>query len=52
METFILAMVRHPEIFKKAQEEIDRVIGHERLLIANDRPDLPYLDCILSEVLR
>jgi hypothetical protein len=52
MESFILAMVQYPDVYKKAQEEIDRVIGNERLLTINDRPFLPYFDCILKEVLR
>ena len=52
MESFILAMVRHPEAYKKAQEEIDRVVGNERLPTLDDREALPYLDCVLKEVLR
>lgn len=31
VQHFIFAMVAHPEKQKKAQEEIDRVIGHDRL---------------------
>lgn len=31
---------------------MDRVIGVDRLPIYNDRGSLPYLDCILKEVLR
>ncbi|KAF8229384.1 cytochrome P450 [Tricholoma matsutake] len=52
MESFILAMVRYPEVYKKAQEEIDRVIGSERLLTINDRGSLPYLECVLKELFR
>jgi len=52
MESFILAMVRHPEVYKKAQEEIDRVLGNERLPTLDDREDLPYIDCVLKELLR
>ncbi|KAH9917072.1 cytochrome P450 [Fomitopsis serialis] len=49
---FILAMVLHPEVFVKAQEEIDRVIGNDRLPEPSDRESLPYLECILREVYR
>lgn len=52
METFILAMVRNPEVFKKAQDEIDQVIGSDRLPTFHDRASLPYLDCVLKEVFR
>ncbi|KAF5375444.1 hypothetical protein D9615_007975 [Tricholomella constricta] len=52
MQSFILAMVRHPEVFRKAQDEMDRVIGSGRLPTLNDRGSLPYLECVLKEVLR
>ncbi|KAF9463358.1 cytochrome P450 [Collybia nuda] len=52
METFILAMVRNPEVFRKAQDEIDRVVGADRLPTMDDRGSLPYLECVLKEVLR
>ncbi|CCM01417.1 uncharacterized protein FIBRA_03468 [Fibroporia radiculosa] len=50
--TFMLAMVLHPEVFKKAQAEIDRVVGHSRLPDPNDRSSLPYLEHVLKEVYR
>ncbi|THH28147.1 hypothetical protein EUX98_g6046 [Antrodiella citrinella] len=52
MTTFILAMVRHPHVFKKAQEEIDSVVNSNRLPQLDDRNSLPYLDCIIKEVYR
>ncbi|PFH50357.1 hypothetical protein AMATHDRAFT_145202 [Amanita thiersii Skay4041] len=52
LETFMLASTRHPEILVKAQEEMDRVVGLERLPDLGDRASLPYLDCIINEVLR
>ncbi|KAK0447013.1 cytochrome P450 [Desarmillaria tabescens] len=42
---FILAMVMYPDILKRAQEEIDPVIGR-------DRQSLPYVDAVMSEVWR
>ena len=50
--TFIYMMIRHPEVAKKAQVEIDEIIGNDRLPTLQDRADLPYTDCILKEVLR
>lgn len=50
--TFILAMVLHPEAQKKAQEEIDHVVGTNRLPTYADRPNLPYVDAVMREVLR
>ncbi|KAF9025565.1 cytochrome P450 [Hymenopellis radicata] len=49
---FVFAMVAHPEIQRKAQEEIDRVVGRERLPQLSDRPSLPYIEAILRETLR
>ncbi|KAF8153982.1 cytochrome P450 [Crassisporium funariophilum] len=52
MHTFVLAMVLHPHEFQKAQEELDQVVGNRRLPNIDDRPSLPYLECVLKEVLR
>ena len=45
-------MITHREIQKRAQEEIDRVIGNSRLPDLTDRPNLPYIDAIYRELLR
>ncbi|KAG1833877.1 cytochrome P450 [Suillus variegatus] len=49
---FFLAMVLNPEVQAKAQAEIDRVVGKDRLPNFNDRPALPYLEAVLRETLR
>ncbi|CAL1703282.1 unnamed protein product [Somion occarium] len=49
---FILAMTMYPDVFRKAQAEIDRVIGPDRLPDFDDRESLPYLECIIREVYR
>ena len=48
----MLAMTLHPEVFRKAQDEVDRIVGRTRLPDFEDRGNLPYLDCVISEVLR
>ncbi|THH08833.1 hypothetical protein EW145_g2433 [Phellinidium pouzarii] len=50
--TFILMMARNPEVVKRAQEEIDRVVGTEQLPTPEDRPNLPYVESIMKEVFR
>lgn len=45
-------MMLHPEAVKKAQAEIDQIIGDGQLPSLEDRPNLPYIDCILKEILR
>jgi len=49
---FFAAMVKYPEVQKKAQAEIDRVIGPNRLPDYIDRDSLPYVDAIVKEALR
>ncbi len=49
---FLLFMVRHPEIQQKAREEIDSVIGPNRLPTLDDQEKLPYVCSILTEALR
>ena len=50
--SFFLLMSLHPEVQRKAQEEIDRVVGHDRLPDAQDRKNIPYVDAIMREVMR
>jgi len=52
LKAFLFCMVNNPEVFKKAQEEIDRVIGNDRLIDYDDKASLPYLSAVLREVLR
>ncbi|PBK93538.1 cytochrome P450 [Armillaria gallica] len=49
----MLAFILYPEVQARAQAEVDAVIGHGiRLPNFDDRPQLPYIDAIVSEVLR
>nr|AEB40221.1 cytochrome P450 monooxygenase [Antrodia cinnamomea] len=50
--SFFLAATVFPEILKKAQEEIDRVVGSERLPTPDDKDSLPYIMWIVWECLR
>ncbi|KLO15926.1 cytochrome P450 oxidoreductase OrdA-like protein [Schizopora paradoxa] len=50
--SFYLAMMLHPEIQRKAQEEIDRVVGTDRLPTIEDQPNLPYVAALVKETLR
>jgi len=52
LQNFILAIVKHPEALRKAQEEIDSVVGHSRLPTFSDRSSLPYIEAMLTETLR
>jgi len=52
MVSFILSMVTHPEVQKRAQDDLDHVVGANRLPLFTDRESLPYIDCIVWECLR
>ncbi|KAG1855593.1 cytochrome P450, partial [Suillus subluteus] len=49
---FVLAMVLYPDIQKRAQAEIDSVIGRDRLPMFEDRASLPYIDAVMRETFR
>ncbi|OSX59347.1 hypothetical protein POSPLADRAFT_1150256 [Postia placenta MAD-698-R-SB12] len=49
---FFLAMTCYPEAQRKAQAEIDAVIGNDRLPTLADRDKLPYVTALCWEVLR
>ena len=42
----------HPAAQKRGQEEIDRVVGTERLPTFEDRASLPYVEALWRETLR
>uniref|UniRef100_A0A0W0G6J3 Putative cytochrome P450 n=1 Tax=Moniliophthora roreri TaxID=221103 RepID=A0A0W0G6J3_MONRR len=48
----ILLLVAFPEVQRKAQEEIDRVIGRNRLPTAEDFKNLPYIQALIKETHR
>ena len=52
MQALFLALVLYPEVQKKAQAEIDAVIGPNRLPDFEDRPFLPYINAVMKESMR
>ncbi|KAF8917181.1 cytochrome P450 monooxygenase [Mucidula mucida] len=48
----ILALVLNPKVQKKAQAELDAVVGRTRLPDFGDQPSLPYVQAIVLEALR
>jgi len=52
MQSVIIALLLFPEVVSKAQEEIDRVVGTDRLPNFEDRKNLPYVDGIVKEAWR
>ena len=52
MSAMFLAMTLFPEVQKKAQAEIDAIIGPDRLPTLSDRQSLPYMEAVLKEIHR
>ncbi|KAL1946267.1 hypothetical protein VTO73DRAFT_15394 [Trametes versicolor] len=52
MHAFFLAMVQFPEAQKKAQQELDAVVGPDRLPEFADREALPYVRAAIKETIR
>ncbi|KAF7375513.1 putative monooxygenase [Mycena sanguinolenta] len=50
--TFFLAMILNPSVQHKAQDEIDRVIGPDRLPVIQDKASLPCVRGLIAEVFR
>jgi len=49
---WVMAMVLFPESQRRAQEEIDRVIGRKRLPTPEDLDNLPYMQAMIKESIR
>lgn len=48
----MLAMTLFPRVAKKAQEELDQVVGSERMPCFDDEKELPYIKAMIKETLR
>jgi len=47
-----LAVALYPEVQRKAQAELDAVVGPNRLPVFEGRPSLPYINAVVKESLR
>ena len=45
-------MTLFPDAQRKAKEEVDTIIGLERLISYDDRLSLPYVEALYREVMR
>ncbi|KZP06538.1 cytochrome P450 [Athelia psychrophila] len=46
---FVFAMIQYPAVQRRAQAELDSVLGPDRLPTFDDMPALPYLSAITKE---
>jgi len=52
LKMFFFAMITNPDAMKKAQEELDRVVGKGELPDFSHKDSLPYVDALVKEVIR
>lgn len=52
LNSFFLAMSMFPEVQRKAQEEIDSIVGTGKLPTFDHRDQLPYINLVVEEALR
>ncbi|XP_062852273.1 cytochrome P450 1B1 [Trichomycterus rosablanca] len=52
LQWIVLVLVRYPDIQKKLQEEVDKVVDRSRLPSIDDQPNLPYVMAFIYEVMR
>ncbi|KLO10803.1 cytochrome P450 [Schizopora paradoxa] len=52
MMTFVLSMLKTPDVQRLAQQEIDQVVGTDRLPTFDDKKNLPYVQAVCAEVLK
>ncbi|OCH84102.1 cytochrome P450 [Obba rivulosa] len=52
IESFFLSMTLYPDVQRRAQDELDRVVGRTRLPNFGDRSHLPFIEALIREVYR
>ena len=52
LEAFLVAMALFPRVQKKAQAELDQVVGPDRLPTFEDIRQIPYIEAVILETLR
>ncbi|SCV25117.1 related to O-methylsterigmatocystin oxidoreductase [Fusarium fujikuroi] len=52
INNWVLCMLLFPDTFKEAQQEVDKVVGKDRLPQWEDEKDLPYVRAMIKELLR
>jgi cytochrome P450 len=52
LEWAMAELLQHPDVMKRAQAELDNIVGRNRLVEESDLQNLPYLQAILKEIFR
>lgn len=52
VEWALAELINHPEIMKKAQQEIEQVVGNKRVVEESDLCNLSYIQAVVKETIR
>ncbi|XP_054796740.1 licodione synthase-like [Prosopis cineraria] len=52
IEWALVELINHPDLLKKARQEIDDVVGNQRLVEESDGPKLPFIQAVIKETFR
>ena len=52
LEWLMVELIKHPNVMKRVQEEVRRVVGKKSKIDVNDINQMDYLKCIFKETLR
>ncbi|KAL5751712.1 hypothetical protein ACOSQ2_022219 [Xanthoceras sorbifolium] len=52
IEWGLSVLIKHPRIMKKVQNELENVVGKDRMVEESDLDNLKYLDMVIKETLR
>ncbi|XP_066334263.1 flavonoid 3'-monooxygenase CYP75B4-like [Miscanthus floridulus] len=52
VEWSLAKLIRHPSLLRQAQDELDAVVGRERLVLESDLPRLTFVNAAIKETFR
>ena len=52
LTVIVVAMLHYPDVMRKAQAELDKIVGPDRLPTFEDHSSLRYVNALINETLR
>ncbi|CAF1696465.1 cytochrome P450 71A1 [Brassica napus] len=52
LEWLLADLIKHPQVMRKAQEEVQRIVGTKSKITNNEIDQMQYLKCVIKETMR